>query len=170
MFSYQPFAPSSFFKESIDAQISFFNALSKSFFDASMQIGEFSTQTMQNVIETSVANFQRSLKLSPVSDLGALFRAQPQSPYALFSAYQPASASVDTRSASADPTASPSATAASHQPAATVEASAVSQHSGHGTHATSDTSPKPSTLIEKMIASVVEEPNNGDKNPGGAGT
>jgi hypothetical protein len=45
-------------------------------------------------------------------------------------------------------------------PAASAESDTVREDSGHGAH---EVSPKPSTLVEKMIASVVEDTNNTDK-------
>lgn len=168
MFSYQPFATSSFFKESINAQMLFLTAMSKSFFDTSMQIGELSTQAFQNVMEASLANFRQGLQVGTAANAKP-FSGQPaQSPSVQLSILQPEPVSTDTAAAvaavstSAPPSASePMASVASDQPAAPAEA--ITKDAGHAAH---ESPSKPSPLVEKLIASVVETPNSGDKKSG----
>lgn len=140
MFNYQPFSSSSL-KDGIDAQMSLYAAMSKSFFDVSLQIGELSSQAMQNVMEAACTNFQRGWQLAAVPDMNSFFGQQLWAPFSMYSASRPAPVKAN-------------------PPAASAESDTARKDSGQDAP---EVSPKPSTLIEKMIASVVEETNNADK-------
>jgi hypothetical protein len=140
MFNYQPFSSSSL-KDGIDAQMSLYTAMSKSFFDVSLQIGELSSQAMQNAMEAACTNFQRGWQLAAVPDMNSFFGQQLWAPFSMYSASRPAPVKPN-------------------PPAASAESDTAREDSGQGAH---EVSPKPSTLVEKMIASVVEETNNADR-------
>jgi hypothetical protein len=149
MSSYQPFASPDFFKESIEAQMALFNAMSKSFFDASALIGELNAQAAGNVMEMTCANFQRGLQIASTPAVNSFFGHPFWAPYDLPPAY-PAAASM--------PVSAPAA--ASDRPDASVKDTGVRENPVHGDQKAAS---KPSALIEKMIATVIEDGSKTDK-------
>lgn len=157
MFVFPVGAASDLGRNNIQSQIALFLNLSKSFANASAQLGELNVQATRKLMEESTSALTKGMQLRTLADTQAFIAEQSQVTIDRIRGYALNVQNIMTEN-SLDPRRSLGAPVAqrSMQPDNTQAHPGQKEDASHGQH---ETDPQPSALVEKLVASVVSDTN-----------
>jgi hypothetical protein len=158
MFAFPKTAASDLLRTSMESQASTMSKMTSSIFDTSLQYFNLNTQALYKLMEESTSAAAKSMQLRTLPDLQAFIAEQSQLSFQRISGYSLNAQKIATDSLSgfSVPVASTAtqSTRSAHSESEATEKSAASHHGAH------EVDVQPSTLVEKMISSVVPDQGN----------
>lgn len=156
MFVFPVNAASELVRNNIEVQSSLLLNVSKSFVNASMQLGELNVQASRKLVEESTAAMMKSMQLKSLADAQSFIAEQSQMTLDRIRGYQQNVQNIaaatwrDAGKVGGEPVTAQSVNTGNAGGAA--DTAAPKDAASHGQH---ETDHRPSPLVEKLVASVV---------------
>jgi hypothetical protein len=156
MFSFPVNTASNLIRDNIGSQVSFLLNLSKSFVNASMQLGELNVQAGSKLMEESTTAMTKGMQLRTLVDTQLFLAEQSQVTVERISGYTQNVQNIVTMNMFSIGNKSGGFPAAS-QPTRTEHANESASRQETAPHGQHETDPHPSALVEKLVASAVND-------------